>query len=72
MLQDLLWTWEKLEDGTIQGQVGGQEILIYHVLIHEQLGISKDGAVVATNVTFEEAKIALWKFTSPDAFLKNE
>jgi hypothetical protein len=48
-----------LEDGTIQGQVGGQEILIYHVLIHEQLGISKDGAVVATNVTFEEAKIAL-------------
>jgi hypothetical protein len=25
----------------------------YQVLIHEQLGISKEGAVIATNATFE-------------------
>jgi hypothetical protein len=42
MLKDFLKTWEELEDGRIQGQVCGQEILIDQVLIHEQLGISKE------------------------------
>jgi hypothetical protein len=39
----------------------GQEFLINHVLIDEQLGISKEGAIDATNVTFDEAKITLRK-----------
>jgi hypothetical protein len=34
---------------------------IDRVLIHEQLGISKEGAINATNAIFEEAKIALKK-----------
>ncbi len=32
-----------MEDGRILGQVHGQEILIDKVLIHEQLGIFKEG-----------------------------
>ncbi len=65
LLQDFLQTWEELEDGRIQGQVHGQEILIDQVLIHEQLGISKEGTIDATNATFEEAKIVLKNITSP-------
>ncbi len=34
-----------MEDGKIQGQVRGQEIFIDHVFIHEQFGISKEGAI---------------------------
>jgi hypothetical protein len=33
--------------------VCGQEILIDRVLIHEQLGISKEGVVDVANATFE-------------------
>jgi hypothetical protein len=45
-----------MEDGRILGRVHGQEILIDHVLIHEQFGISKEGAIDATNATFDEVK----------------
>ncbi len=34
----------RIRDGGIQGRVRAQEILINQVLIHEQLGISKEGA----------------------------
>jgi hypothetical protein len=43
----------------------GQEIFIDQVLIHEQLGISKEGVVDATNATFEEAKTALERIVGP-------
>jgi hypothetical protein len=33
--------------------IHGQEIFINHLLIHEQLGISKEGVIDATHVTFE-------------------
>jgi hypothetical protein len=45
-----------LEDGRIQGQVRGQFFLIDQVLIHEQLGISKEGVIDVANATFDEAK----------------
>jgi hypothetical protein len=45
-----------MEDGRIQGQVCGQEILIDRVLIHEQLGISNEGVVDIINTTFDETK----------------
>ncbi len=61
LLQNFIWTWEELENGRIQGRMHGQEFLINHVLIDEQLGISKEGAIDATNVTFDEAKITLKK-----------
>jgi len=51
-----LQTWEATKDGRIQGQVHGQEILIDQIFIHEQLGISKEGAVDAVNATFDEPK----------------
>jgi hypothetical protein len=53
-----------MEDGRLLGQVCGQEILIDHVLIHEQLGISKEGAIDVANAIFEEAKIALTIYRS--------
>jgi hypothetical protein len=56
----------------IQGWVRGQEILIDHVLIHEQLGISKEGTIDVASATFDEAKTALKKITSPHAFVENE
>ncbi len=37
-----------MEDGRILGRVHGQEIIIDHVLIHEQFGISKERAIDAT------------------------
>jgi hypothetical protein len=46
--------------------------LIDQILIHEQLGISSEGAVDATNATFHEAKIASRKIISPCAFVENE
>jgi hypothetical protein len=58
MLWDFLQTWGTTEDGKFLGQVCGQEILIDQALIHEQLGISEEGVVDATNATFEKAKIA--------------
>jgi hypothetical protein len=61
-----------MRDGRILGQVHGQEILIDQVLIHEQLGISKEGTVDVANATFEEAKTALKKITRPHAFVENE
>jgi hypothetical protein len=62
----------KLEDGRIQGQVHGQGVLIDQIFIHEQLGISSEGVVDATNATFHEAKIALRKIAGPHAFVENE
>jgi hypothetical protein len=61
-----------MEDGRIQGQVRGQEILIDRILIHEQLGISNKRVVDAINATFDEAKIALKKITGPHALVENE
>ncbi len=63
---------EELKYGRIQGQVGGQEILIDQVLIHEQLEISKGSATNVTNATFDETKTTLKKITCPHAFVKNE
>jgi hypothetical protein len=68
----LLQTWEAMEDGRILGRVCGQEILIDQVLIHEQLGISKEGTIDATNATFEEAKITFKRIAGPHAFVENE
>jgi hypothetical protein len=59
-----------MENGKIQGQMRGQEILIDKVLILEQLGISKKRVVETTNVTFDEAKFALRKIASPHALWK--
>jgi hypothetical protein len=56
ILWDILWTWETTKDGRILRQVCGQEIIIDQILIHEQLGISKERVVDVANVTFEEAK----------------
>ncbi len=74
--EDLLWdflrTQEVIEDGKILGEVCGQEIFIDQVLIHEQLGISKEGIIDAANAIFEEAKIALKRIIRPHAFVENE
>ncbi len=51
-----LQIWEATKDGRIQGRVHGQEILIDQIFIHEQLGISKEGAVDVVNATFDEPK----------------
>ena len=61
-----------MEDGRILGQVHGQEILIDKVLIHEQLGISKEGVIDVANATFDEAKTTLKKILGPHAFVENE
>jgi hypothetical protein len=61
-----------MEDGRILGRVCGKEILIDQVLIYEQLGISKEGAIDVTNVIFEEAKTTLKRIARPHAFLENE
>ncbi len=50
----------------------GQEIFINHVFIHEQLGISKEGAINVANATFEDAKTALKIIVSPRVFVENE
>jgi hypothetical protein len=50
----------------------GQEILINHIFIHKQLGISKEGAIDAANATFDEAKNVLKGITSSHAFIENE
>jgi hypothetical protein len=72
LLQDFLQTWEAMEDGRILRWICGQEIFIDQVLIHEQLGISKEGIVYAINAAFEEAKIALKRIVGPHAFVENE
>ncbi len=61
-----------MEDGKILRQVHGEEILINQVFIHEQLGISKEGAVNVANATFEDAKIALKRIVGPHVFVENE
>jgi hypothetical protein len=61
-----------MEDGRILGQVCGQEILIDHVLIHEQFGISKEGIIDVVNAIFDEAKTALKKIVNAHAFVENE
>ncbi len=43
----------------------GQEILINQILIHEKLGISKEGVIDVTHATFDEIKIAWKKIVSP-------
>jgi hypothetical protein len=72
MLQNFLQTWEAMEDGRILGWVCGQEILNDQLLVHEQLGISKEGVVDDVNATFEEAKIAFKRIACPHAFVENE
>jgi len=42
------------------------------MLIHEQLGISKERTVNVANVTFEEIKTTLKRIASPHAFVDNE
>ncbi len=42
------------------------------VLIHEQLKISKEGAIDAANATFEEAKTTLKRIIGPHPFVENE
>jgi hypothetical protein len=61
-----------MKDGRILGQVCGQEILIDQVLIHEQIGISKEGAIDVVNAIFEEAKTTLKRIIGPHAFVDNE
>jgi hypothetical protein len=61
-----------MEDGRIQRQMHGQEILINEVLIHEQLGISKEGTLDVANAIFDEAKTTLKRITSPHVFVENE
>jgi hypothetical protein len=61
-----------MEDGRILRQVYGQEILIDQILIHEQLGISKEGVVDVAIATFEEAKTSLKRIIGPHAFVENE
>jgi hypothetical protein len=68
----LVMNQEATKDGRILGRVCGQEILIDQILIHEQLGISKEGIVDVANAIFEEAKIALKIITRPHAFVENE
>ncbi len=65
LLRDVLQTQKTTEDGRTLRRVCGQEILIDHVLIHEQLGISKEGVVNVTNATFEEAKIVVKRIVGP-------
>jgi hypothetical protein len=72
MLQNFLQTSETTKDGIILGRLCGQEILIDQILIHEQLGISKEVVINAANVTFEEAKTAFKRIASPHAFVENE
>jgi hypothetical protein len=48
------------------------KLLIDQVLIYEQLGISKEGAVDVDNATFEEAKTTLKRIIAPHAFVENE
>ncbi len=61
-----------MEDGRILGRVYGQNILIDWVLIHEQLGISKEGIVDVINASFEEAKIGLKRTRIPHNSIENE
>jgi hypothetical protein len=46
--------------------------MINHALIHEQLGISNEGAIDVVNATYEKTKIILKKIASPHAFMENE
>ncbi len=54
------------------GEYVCQEIFINHVLIHEQLKISKEGTVDVINATFEDAKTTLKRIVGPHAFVENE
>jgi hypothetical protein len=72
LLWGFLQTWEATEDKRILGRVCGQEIFIDHVLIHENLGISKEGVVDATNATFEKARTIFKWFVGPHIFVENE
>jgi hypothetical protein len=61
-----------MEDGRILGRVCGQEILIDQILIHEQLGISKEGVMDVVNAIFEEGKSALKRIAGQHSFVDNE
>jgi hypothetical protein len=61
-----------MEDGKIQGRMCGQENLIDQILIHKQLGNSKEGAIDVANATFDEAINVLKRITSPQASVENE
>ncbi len=49
-----------------------QKNLIDRVLIYDQLGISNEGVMDATNVIIQDVNIALKKIASPNAFVENE
>ncbi len=61
-----------MKDEKNLGRVRGQEILIDQILIHEQLGISKEGAIDVANATFDKAKTTCKKIVRPHAFVENE
>ncbi len=46
--------------------------MIWHVLIHEQLGISSEGVVDVANATYQEVKIVLRKIVGPHVFVENQ
>ncbi len=71
LLQDFLRTWEEIEDGQVRAQVCGQKILIDHILIHNQLGISSERVVDVANATFQKVKTTLRKIIGPHAFVEN-
>jgi len=69
------WFYSNLgrdKNGTIQGQVHGQGVLIGQIFIHEQMGISNERAVDVTNATSHEAKTTLKKIVGPHAFVENK
>jgi hypothetical protein len=45
---------------------------IDQILIHEQLGISNEGAIDDVSATFEEAKSTLKRIVGPHVFVENE
>jgi hypothetical protein len=61
-----------MEDRRILRRVCGQEIFIDQILIHEQLGISKEGVIDVANAIFEEAKSAFKRIAGQHFFVDNE
>jgi len=72
LLKEFVQTWEEMEDGHIKAQVCGRKILIEQVFIHDQLGISSEGVVDATNVIIRETKIFFKRIMSSYVFVENE
>jgi len=49
LLEDLLHTWESIEDGRIKANVCGEKITIDQALFTQQFGVQTKGVVDATN-----------------------